>query len=1173
MRFLQLDLREYGPFSNVRPIDLDAGSRGLHLIQGPNEAGKSTTLRAIRYLLFGFPKSTNDVHGRDYATLRIGGAIQDENGRKIAFLRRKRDLSPLWTFDDSDPIAPEALSPFLGGLDLEKFRDLFSMDHAELVEGGKSILKGGGRLGEMLFAAGSGLAGVAEVRKKLEKEMDDLFKPRASTPKINAALADLTVKRRDSEKAMLATTDWVELDALLSRQRLEKETKDRQIREVESEKRRLERLLDALPVLGKIDRVLDSLAEHGDARQLTEGFADRRVKALTARSLGSRASQAAEEALESLARDLEALGPRDPVLDEAEAICRVRDDLGVYRKAQEDRPIEQSRLARRQAEALALLGELRPDASLEAADSLRISASIRGRVQSLAEELSTLEAARSAAEKEVARLLAASPGVGLQGVSAGALRMAEALAESIKAAQAQGDLEASLALSLAELAKLEDQVAVDLRALPLWSGTLEALEALAVPSKTTLLRFEKSFREADEALARIDLDLAKLKDDQIKIDRQIEHEQAAGEVPTEEALAGRRTLRDQGWRLIRRGWLDREPIENPARIADDFEAAIRSSDDLADRLRSQADAVARLTQRRLTRRELADQAAAKVEDRQTSIKNKDSLIQEWLALWKSLAIDPLPPPEMKEWVTDHRADLVRQAKLLREKKLDHDRKAAKVEELRSAIGQGLEALGEPPLTSTETLAALLARAKTTVDRVNASLRLDQTRANLAKAESALFEGKARWGAAVGPLGLDASAKPSEALAVIGRFDDLAAIFKEVGEIQARIDKQARFEARFEASLRSLLERLGIEATALELDDRLKVALISEAKREEALKRQKLERSKLEKAKDAIDQADAELDVLLAEAGCDSIEGLIEAERISKEIKECRKEHRSLEEQLATLAGPIPVEKLREQAEGVDPETLETRIDELAEQLAPLDMERNSLAELIVRSVVKLEAMDGGPAAADAQQLVEEQVAHLSSHVERYARLKIASAILRDAVERYRQENQGPVLERAGILFASLTAGSFSGLKADLDDKGEPVLLGIRADGTTHLKVDAMSEGTADQLYLALRLASLQTYLDGHEPMPLVVDDILVNFDNARSLAALQALAELSKRTQVLFFTHHDHLVDLARSTLPEEILFIHRLDFPPVSLAVNGATPEAGKTKRKKKAATVLGDD
>ena len=49
----------------------------------------------------------------------------------------------------------------------------------------------------------------------------------------------------------------------------------------------------------------------------------------------------------------------------------------------------------------------------------------------------------------------------------------------------------------------------------------------------------------------------------------------------------------------------------------------------------------------------------------------------------------------------------------------------------------------------------------------------------------------------------------------------------------------------------------------------------------------------------------------------------------------------------------------------------------------------------------------------------------------------------------------------------------------------------------------MSDGTADQLYLALRLASLETYLDDHEPIPLVVDDILVNFDDARALAALR----------------------------------------------------------------------
>jgi hypothetical protein len=94
-------------------------------------------------------------------------------------------------------------------------------------------------------------------------------------------------------------------------------------------------------------------------------------------------------------------------------------------------------------------------------------------------------------------------------------------------------------------------------------------------------------------------------------------------------------------------------------------------------------------------------------------------------------------------------------------------------------------------------------------------------------------------------------------------------------------------------------------------------------------------------------------------------------------------------------------------------------------------------------------------------------------------------------------------------------------------------------------------------------------------MPLVVDDILVNFDNARALAALRALADLSKRTQVLFFTHHDHLVDLARSALGDDILFVHHLAYPPVSVNgrhEEGSTVEAVKPKRKRKATPLAGE-
>ena len=150
-------------------------------------------------------------------------------------------------------------------------------------------------------------------------------------------------------------------------------------------------------------------------------------------------------------------------------------------------------------------------------------------------------------------------------------------------------------------------------------------------------------------------------------------------------------------------------------------------------------------------------------------------------------------------------------------------------------------------------------------------------------------------------------------------------------------------------------------------------------------------------------------------------------------------------------------------------------------------------------------------------------------------------LLKRAIERYREKNQGPVLQRASRSFATLTLGSFCGLRADYDERGNPVLVGVRADGRTTLGVAALSDGTRDQLYLALRIASLEHHLETNPPLPFIVDDILVQFDDARAAAALQVLADLSDRTQVIFFTHHEHLLDVARQHVAAEKLFVHRL--------------------------------
>jgi uncharacterized protein YhaN len=88
----------------------------------------------------------------------------------------------------------------------------------------------------------------------------------------------------------------------------------------------------------------------------------------------------------------------------------------------------------------------------------------------------------------------------------------------------------------------------------------------------------------------------------------------------------------------------------------------------------------------------------------------------------------------------------------------------------------------------------------------------------------------------------------------------------------------------------------------------------------------------------------------------------------------------------------------------------------------------------------------------------------------------------------------------------------------------------------------MSSGTRDQLFLALRLATLEEYLERSEPMPFVVDDILVNFDDERARATLEVLARLGERTQVLLFTHHGRIREQARALGPAADVGVIDLD-------------------------------
>ena len=93
MKLLNLSLSAVGPFTGLE-LDLSAGQEGLHLIYGSNEAGKSSALRAVSHLLFGFPhlSADNFVHSNDQ--LRVGGKLRHSDGTELEIIRRRGNRIP-----------------------------------------------------------------------------------------------------------------------------------------------------------------------------------------------------------------------------------------------------------------------------------------------------------------------------------------------------------------------------------------------------------------------------------------------------------------------------------------------------------------------------------------------------------------------------------------------------------------------------------------------------------------------------------------------------------------------------------------------------------------------------------------------------------------------------------------------------------------------------------------------------------------------------------------------------------------------------------------------------------------------------------------------------------------------------------------------------------------------
>jgi uncharacterized protein YhaN len=1171
MKILSLKFIAYGPFTDTT-LDFDGSSRGFHVIYGPNEAGKSTALMALRHLLFGIPVRTTASFLHPHATLRIGGRLVKSDGTQVEFVRRKGRSKTLRDADDQVILDDNVLVPFLGGLNQGLFEQMFAIGHEELIKGGQEIIAGAGSVGESLFAAGAGLIQLSGVRQELDTKCNTLFKKRGSKPAINKTLSALKETGKKQKESLLQIRTWKSHDQALQEAGQRLKNIHQKLSALKQESGKLRRIDKALPLIARLKEVDTELSAYKGVPQLPEDFGKKRRKAANDLEIAGNDLARFGATIEKLKNQLKTVLVPENIIRNSELIETLQHDLGSYQKAQKDRPGLEARmkpLARQVSEKLSetALGDF-----TENNQGLKLPPSTVGEIQELNKAFERQTTLQESAAERLRKLETQIDSLKAQRGKLAAPVDVVTLKAEIHTVQGAGPVENQYSELLLSIETRKEALEGALKRLPLWNGSPETIDTLKCPSTESINHFEESLAVSKRRIEKLQGDRLAVVQDIAQVQAELDAIQFAQQVPVESDLDQARSVRGEGWRLVRQKLESREPPDEDLNaftgqfdgglvLPDAFEKSMKRADHIADRLRREAEQVSRKGVLASRKHEREKTLKAIEKDLTTASSELAGIEAEWQKRWEAAKIDPLSPREMRKWLSDVQSIREKIADIRAEKKRAKTM-ASEIDSMKRRLVQALSGFGKTadindPLAKLvgigTTHVASQERLQSQIEKIDTELinrhkEKEEVEEDLATLKEKCIQWEDRWAKSMAAIGVAPEVRPAATIIILENIRQAKTLAGEADILKKRIAGIERDADTFRRQVVHLVDTLALEPGE-EPPERVAVLLNTRlTKARELLSTKKNLKAHLTIA--TADRQDAEkrvadartlLDSFCRQAHCQRPDELEQVEMRSQARQQLSRELKSIEARLRELSAGATVDAFIAEAGLVKVDRINPDLEHIADEIEMLEQERSMLDQTIGTERAELKRMDGSAKAAEYAEEKQRLLATLESDVEQYARFKIASIILARTIERYREKHQGPLINRASELFSRMTAGSFDSIRTEYDEKDNPVLVGIRAGENKIVPVAGMSDGTADQLYLALRLSSLEQYLNNHEPLPFIVDDILLRFDDERSAATLNVLAKLSQKTQVIFFTHHPHLVNLAKNNIDPGILKQHVL--------------------------------
>ena len=1130
MRLTRLLLERYGHVSGEY-LEFPP-EQGLHVVLGANEAGKSTALEALADGLFGFP-----ARGRGRANHpddpRVGFTLLGADGFEASFVRRKTGREKLSNAAGST-VPETSLTRFLGGMGRERFQEVFGLDGERLRRSGRAIMAEQGEAGAAILSARTGLRGLRETAARLDDEAKGLFGDGRGQRRISVAAEAIRSNRKLMAERSVSGADYLvarkrEAELLQASQETEAERQA-----LRAEQVMLSRVRATAPIRRELMQIEEGLAALGPAFPLPEDALKRFEAVVVSRDLSSRERRREEEEIASLEAALALLAPDPAILAESDSITALDRDLGRITEARRDH--------------LRVSGEADAAYTMVEGHARRLGVAERG--PALADRLPDL-VTRRAAERLLTRHTADASSVGaadaaLQRAKADAedaglalaalppITDAETLRGAVEEVRSAGPVAAELGKAAALRARAEMDARRGLAQLALWHGDAAALEVTSIPLETEADRLGASLERAADALrsaeAAVDANAAAIETCRIAM-LGIE---AGRPLPTAASVEDARTRRDAVWADLRQALAGEGVIEEglPGRL----EALLREADALADARFAELARV-QSWERQSTEKTLLEARRPGLEGARAMARQAHSVASTtWQEAWRPAGIVPLGAAAMREWMRDRSAVLTAIG-AARDAAAAHARLMEDEAALRARL------LACLPMQTPGDLVSLLRESSQRLRQLDeAATRHVRATERIAAGAHAISEAQrtrdaaqqrvrdweGEWVPVAQRLGLPLGAHPSLATEMLATWSELETGLDRWRGFQGRLrDMQDAIDGH-DAATDALARRLELPvSTTLATELARRLSDTTRASAEQA--RLEADRAAREKQRAgharAEAEAEAELAALRRVTATSDDAGLRAAIEATAERARLGRHRDQRDSALRGLADGRTWAELTEEAAALALDGIPGRLEAINVRLSALDGVAGEQTGELVRIREQLRAMEAGNDVAGPTQLVQDSLAEIDDAADRYLRLRLAHALLCGGMDAYRRSQQGPLLKEAGTLFAALTGGRYVRLEQDEGERGEPVIVAVRPDGSL-CPAAALSEGTTDQLFLALRLASIALEAIGSEPMPFVADDLLVNFDDERAAAALRLLAEFGRTTQVILFTHHRHLLDL-----------------------------------------------